>query len=340
MLVPLADALASAHRNGVLHRDVKPANILFTSDGEPLLSDFGLARWSDAPSLTREGLAAGTAGYLDPMVAEGHPPDERSDVYSLGVVGYQALAGRPPFGGTNFASVLRAADRAEHEPLTEAAPAVTASMAAVVERAMTRLPQHRYQSATELAAALRSAGAGGTSRRLPPRPPAPPTFRQRLPRLLVPAVGGAVVLIGALVMVSRAGGAPPKAQGTSPVTAAATPCTPTDMGSPVVHDAEGCSWSTAVRGNGVELRSNGRAPVRISLGREGDVAVVGDWSCQGAPAPGLYRPGTGEIFLFDGWPRPGVDLNSASVSTTSERGGTPVVRRASDGCDRVAITKP
>src|SRR5207302_656254 len=124
------------------------------------------------------------------------------------------------------------------------------------------------------------------SRRLPPRPPAPPTFRQRLTRRLAPTVGGAVLLVGALVMVFHAGGAPPIAPGAAPVTAAAR-CTPSDIGAPVVHDAEGCSWSAAVRGNEIELRSNGRAPVRIGLGREGDVAVVGDWSCQSALAPGL-----------------------------------------------------
>jgi serine/threonine protein kinase len=290
--------------------------------------------------LTGDRLGAGTAGYLDPGVAEGHPPDERSDVYSLGVVAYQALAGKPPFAGTNVASLLRAADRAEYEPLTEAAPNVTAAMADVVKRAMARLPQDRYQSATELGAALRPAADGGPSRRLPPRPPAPPTFGQRVPRWLAPMVGGAALLSGVFILLSHGSGSPGvRNQGTPSAVATSAPCTPSNPGGPVVRDAEGCSWSATVRGNEVELRANGRAPVRIGLGRTGDVAIVGDWSCQSAPAPGLYRPNTGELFLFDGWPRPGAELNSASASITSVREGTPVVRRASDGCDRVAITK-
>jgi tRNA A-37 threonylcarbamoyl transferase component Bud32 len=339
MLVLLADALASAHRNGVLHRDVKPANILFTSDGEPLLSDFGLAHWADAPSLTREGLAVGTAGYLDPRVAEGHAPDERSDVYSLAVVGYHTLAGKPPFSGTNLASILRASDRADHQPLAEAAPTVPAPLASVIERAMARVPDHRYQSASEFAAALRTAGAGAAARRLPPRPPAPPTLRERLPRRLVPLTVGAVVACAALLVITQARGSHRGAP-RPPARAAAARCTPSDAGAPVVHDAEGCSWSAVVRGNEVELRSNGMVPVLVGLGEQDDVAVVGDWSCRGGPAPGAYRPSTGEVFLFDGWPRPGLALDTASVSNTSIVGGSPVVRRTPDGCDRVAITKP
>ena len=340
-LVPIADALASAHRNGVLHRDVKPANILFTSDGEPLLSDFGLARCEDASSSTRDGPGAGTAGYLDPSVAEGRPPDERSDVYSLGVVAYQALAGKPPFTGTNVASLLRAADRADFEPLNEAAPDVPAAMAAVVERAMARLPHDRFQSATELGVALGAAAVGGPARRLPPRPPPPPTFRQRVPRRLTRVVVAATLVIGALFLVLH-GGASLRGRdrrAASPATLLGR-CTPSVPDRPVVRDAEGCSWSAAALGNEVELRATGRAAVRITLGRRGDLAIVGDWSCQGAPAPGLYRPSTGEIFLFDGWPRSGLDLNSASVSTSSVRDGRPVVQRGSDACDRLAITKP
>ncbi|MGH8901407.1 MAG: serine/threonine-protein kinase, partial [Egibacteraceae bacterium] len=89
LTVPIAQALASAHRRDVLHRDIKPGNILFTSDGEPLLSDFGIARWKAAGRLTQTGVQLGTAEYLDPEVADGSPPDERSDVYSLGVVCYE-----------------------------------------------------------------------------------------------------------------------------------------------------------------------------------------------------------------------------------------------------------
>ena len=91
---PVADALASAHRRGVLHGDVKPANILFTSDGEPLLGDFGVAR---TLGLVTSEQIVGTAEYLAPELLDGAHPDPRADVYSLAVVCYQALTGRPPY---------------------------------------------------------------------------------------------------------------------------------------------------------------------------------------------------------------------------------------------------
>jgi serine/threonine protein kinase len=90
---PIAEALASAHRRGVVHGDVKPANVLFTSDGEPLLSDFGVAR--TLGQVTSDQVS-GTAGYLAPELLDSARPDPRTDVYSLAVVCYQALTGAPP----------------------------------------------------------------------------------------------------------------------------------------------------------------------------------------------------------------------------------------------------
>jgi serine/threonine protein kinase len=155
--VPVAQALASAHRRGVLHRDIKPGNILFTSDGEPLLSDFGVAQWKASARLTQTGLQIGTAEYLDPEVADGSPPDERSDVYSLGLVCYEALTGSPPYTGPTPLAVLRAMDRGAYVPLAHAAPDCPAALAQTVERAMARTREDRFASATEFAAALRCA---------------------------------------------------------------------------------------------------------------------------------------------------------------------------------------
>ncbi|MGH8906640.1 MAG: protein kinase domain-containing protein [Egibacteraceae bacterium] len=154
---PIAQALASAHRRGVLHRDIKPGNILFTSDDEPLLSDFGIARWSQAEQLTQAGVRLGTAEYLDPEVANGCAPDERSDIYSLGLVCYEALTGRPPYTGPTPLSVMRATDRGEYTPLAQAAPDCPQAVAEVVERAMSRTRKDRYASSGEFALALRRA---------------------------------------------------------------------------------------------------------------------------------------------------------------------------------------
>ncbi len=161
VLAPIADALGSAHRHGIVHRDVKPANILFTSDGEPLLSDFGIARSSAERPLTAPDVRGlGTAEYLDPAVADGAPPDARSDVYALGTVAYEVLAGRRPFTGGPPLAVLRAADRGQAPPL---GPDVPPALARAVATAMARDPRDRYPDA----------GSFATPCAPPPRPPAP-----------------------------------------------------------------------------------------------------------------------------------------------------------------------
>ena len=116
---PVADALASAHRRGVLHGDVKPANVLFTSDGEALLTDFGVAR--TLGQVTSDHIS-GTAEYLAPELLEGAQPDLRADVYSLGVLCYEALAGRPPYTGAVPLAVARAAGL--HTSRIDASPLV------------------------------------------------------------------------------------------------------------------------------------------------------------------------------------------------------------------------
>ncbi|MBW3576082.1 MAG: serine/threonine protein kinase, partial [Actinobacteria bacterium] len=146
---PLADALASAHRRDVLHCDVKPANVLFTSDGEPLLSDFGVAR-RFASAVTADQVVAGTAEYLAPELLDGGRPGVRSDVYSLGVVCYEALVGSPPYTGETPLAVVRAADRGSHVPLGTVS-GVPPALAEVVQRAMARDPSDRYPGAGELA---------------------------------------------------------------------------------------------------------------------------------------------------------------------------------------------
>lgn len=141
----VAGALAVAHDAGVLHRDVTPGNILYGAEDEPRLADFGVA-------LVREDdeQVVGTPGYLDPVVATGSPPGPSSDVYGLGVVLYEALAGQPPFAGVTPASVVRSADRGDHLPLASLAPDTPPELAALVEQAMDRDPARRPASAQRL----------------------------------------------------------------------------------------------------------------------------------------------------------------------------------------------
>ncbi|MGH9209428.1 MAG: serine/threonine-protein kinase [Acidimicrobiales bacterium] len=156
--VPIAEALSSAHRRGILHVDVKPANILFTSDGEPLLGDFGVARTLGRLTavLGSQGPLAGTAHYLAPELLDGSTPDPRSDVYSLAVVCYEALTGKRPFDAALPLAVLRAADSGGHDSLT-ARSDVPAPLARVIEQAMARDPDLRVASAGRLAWELRAA---------------------------------------------------------------------------------------------------------------------------------------------------------------------------------------
>ncbi|HYL52205.1 MAG TPA: serine/threonine-protein kinase [Acidimicrobiia bacterium] len=158
----LLDAVAAAHARGVLHRDLKPANVLLTDDDTPKLSDFGIAMSGDVTrGLTQTGLVLGTPAYLAPERVEGKPATARSDLYSIGVMCYEALTGCRPYEGDNAVAVAYAARHGILRPVRELRADVPAELAAVVCRAMARLPDDRFATAQELAGAL-AAAAGST----------------------------------------------------------------------------------------------------------------------------------------------------------------------------------
>jgi serine/threonine-protein kinase len=156
LVAQAGDALEAVHRAGVVHRDVKPGNLLVRRDGSLLLSDFGIARSADATQLTAPGAVVGTAAYIAPEVATGHPATARSDVYSLGVVAYQCLAGRRPFDGGSPAQV---AARQVNEPPPALPRDVPAAAQSVVYRALAKHPNERQASAAALAAEARKVAA-------------------------------------------------------------------------------------------------------------------------------------------------------------------------------------
>ncbi len=153
----VADALGHAHRNGIVHRDVKPDNILLDQTGHVLVTDFGIAKAAQeasASQLTTEGMVVGTPHYMSPEQATGEQVDARSDIYSLGVVLYQMLAGVPPFDGESAQSVLMKQATATAEPIRHLRSEIPATLAAVVDRALAKDPAERFQTAEELSRAL------------------------------------------------------------------------------------------------------------------------------------------------------------------------------------------
>ena len=158
LMAQAADAIAAAHAAGIVHRDVKPANLLVTPDRQVKVTDFGIARAADSVSLTQTGQVMGTPQYLSPEQARGSTATEASDVYSLGVVTYECLAGRRPFdAGSPVATAL--AHLNQDPPALP--PSVPAPLAAVVMRALAKDPTERYAGAGALAAALRDPAGSG-----------------------------------------------------------------------------------------------------------------------------------------------------------------------------------
>jgi eukaryotic-like serine/threonine-protein kinase len=154
----VAAALGFAHDNHVAHRDIKPANILIGSNGQVKVADFGIARAMNAPTesnLTQAGSVMGTATYFSPEQAQGAQPDPRSDLYSLGIVMYEMVAGRPPFTGENPVSIAYKQVHDAPQPLVQIVADVPRSFEAIVAKLLAKDPKMRYPSAAALRDDLR-----------------------------------------------------------------------------------------------------------------------------------------------------------------------------------------
>ena len=203
-----------AHRNGVVHRDVKPGNLLVTDEGVVKLADFGIAKATEQSSITQVGSVLGTAAYLAPEQARGEESGPRSDLYSLGVVAYQLLSGRLPYEAASLSELALKQQRELPPQLDELNPAVPAELAQAVELALALEPEGRPASAAEMERTIRDGARGvapaarastpATTRRLdggdpravvrPPRRRALPPSRRRReppPRVAGAAPGGA-----------------------------------------------------------------------------------------------------------------------------------------------------
>ena len=145
---------AAGHPAPVIHRDITPANILIGTNGIAKLSDFGLARAMDRARMTQPDVVKGKLGYLAPELTHGKPATVQSDLFGVGIVLWETLAGRPLYEGRNEVEVFMAARRAEVPPLGGLRPDLPAALAAVVERAVSREPEGRFASAEEMIRAL------------------------------------------------------------------------------------------------------------------------------------------------------------------------------------------
>lgn len=242
----LLDALEAAHRSGLVHRDVKPSNILLCDDGRVKIADFGIAKTEDQTELTQEGALVGTAAYLAPEQLLGEAVDGRTDLYSLGVVLYECLTGTVPFKGDSGPAVALA--RLHSDPIDprRVRSDVPAGIALAIMRALSRDPDDRFDSAADLRAALLDTGV------TPPRPvitpkhhptPAPvaeESFSRSernwlYPALFILLVGAALATAGLLAHESSRAARPDS----TPSTSAAPPVTPPSIKSAQTFDPQG-----------------------------------------------------------------------------------------------------
>ncbi len=157
LVANVADALDHAHRSGVLHRDIKPQNLLLGADRELHITDFGLANVLDEPSVTQTGEMVGTPAYMSPEQVDANPHaiDRRTDIYSLGVTLYEILTGRRPFEGSTREQLVARIRTTEPVPPCKVAPDTPIDLDTICLRALEKDPRRRYQTAGEMAADLR-----------------------------------------------------------------------------------------------------------------------------------------------------------------------------------------
>jgi tetratricopeptide (TPR) repeat protein len=197
----IADAISHAHARGIVHRDLKPANVMISQFGTAKVLDFGLAKLlplsagGDRPftvSQTASGVVAGTAGYMAPEQVLGRPSDERTDVFSFGVLLYEMATGHPAFSGTTPIEVHAAVLHAQPQPITSVRPDVPSELSQVVERALDKDPARRYQQMSALSDHLRRVQDAEVAISVASRSP-----RRRRAALIVAATATAFALVTA-----------------------------------------------------------------------------------------------------------------------------------------------
>jgi len=348
----LLDALEAAHRAGLVHRDVKPSNILLCADGRVKIADFGIAKADDQTELTQEGALVGTATYLAPEQLLGGTIDGRADLYSLGIVLYECLTGRVPFQGDTGAAVALA--RLHSDPIDprRVRADVPPRIAEAVLRALQREPDDRYDSAADLRAALLDSGVQAPA---PPTAPVPeldlvdeeppPSFAKSergciYPVLFILLVATALTVAGLLVRETTISDRDEAATSTTAATAApssavtireAVPYDPQGSGEPGENDD---LRARAVDGDPASAwRTESYDTPGFFGAKEGvGLAVVLDErsAVSEVTVTGSTNGWSGEVFVIDAADLTGVDPGSLEPVATLDdvRAPTPIDLRA------------
>ncbi|MFN6549075.1 serine/threonine-protein kinase [Mycolicibacterium septicum] len=223
VLADLLGALTAAHAAGILHRDIKPGNVLITASGTAKLADFGIAKTGGAAH-TRVGMVFGTANYLSPQRITGRPASPSDDLYALGVLGYEALTRQLPFERDHPVATMRAVLEEPLMPIAMLRPDVDPALIQVLERAMSRDPAYRFADAAAMRAALHAAPpTRPATLMLPAPPPPPPVRRSRIQMALLTAGLLAGVILAAVLLISDP---PPQRAPVTPVTTSVEPTVP------------------------------------------------------------------------------------------------------------------
>ncbi len=375
LLAPVASALAETHRDGIVHRDVKPSNIVLRDDGTPVLADFGLALTDPGVSQTSSA-ALGSASYLDPEVADGVMPSPASDLYSLGVVAYELLTGRTPFAGDTPLAVLRAADRGDFQPLDRA---TCGQFGAAVERAIARDPAARYPDAESLLRAwsaavkipaamdnpvddldpFRSADTAQPSTREPQRrvrdiadPTSDDDVTDRTASFRVPlrplALEAAEPVHEARNWrrVGAAAAAVVALGSVGATIAAVRSANRSRTTSGVVTFRVSCDPQTTAQCVGTITRTpegilvrfaDDERPTHYTVGRRTDALRVSNFFCGSAETLAVYRPTNGVIYYFKDWPLAGQQSDVRADATGVTDAHVVVSDHNGDGCGDIGL---
>ena len=184
------DALGYAHRRGVVHRDVKPSNILVGPNDRVKLTDFGIASRSGDPKLTDAGVALGSLHYMSPEQMKAEALDARSDLYSVGVTLYEMVTGQTPLQGSSYYTILKAHLEGRPRPAIELVPGLAPELSRVIEKSLEKAPDARFQTADEFQGALSGLDAGGAPEAAATRMMGGhAAFDVPVPRSVTPSVG-------------------------------------------------------------------------------------------------------------------------------------------------------